>query len=310
MHGIKRASLLASAAAAAAAAAVPAVAQTPTKMRVGIGLIEVHAQGYYAQDQGFFKKHGLEVELHQLQLGSVVAEGVASGDLDAGQSNLFSILAGHQHGLPFMMIAPSSTYDVNDPPHDELVVLKDSPYKSVKDLAGQVIGVFSIGGAQQLFVSALVDQGGGDVSTLKFFPLPPNAMVAGLQQGRVAAIDLSEPQLSANADKIRPLGNTLAAIAPRGLEGAWFANTHWLAKNHDAAKRFADAIVQAGQWAMQNPEPAAIVLQKYLKTKVTRATVKFGTVLDPALVQPFCDAAARYKLLQPMKAADVVWNGK
>jgi NitT/TauT family transport system substrate-binding protein len=294
------------------AAGVPqrAFTQTPLKMRVGIGLIEVHAQGYYALDQGFFKKNGLDVELHQLQLGAVVAEGVASGDLDAGQSNLFSILAGHQHGLPFMMIAPSSTYDVNDPPHDELVVLKDSPIKTVKDLAGQTIGVFSIGGAQQLFVSALVDKGGGDVASLKFFPLPPNAMVAGLQQGRVAAIDLSEPDLTLNADKIRPLGNTLAAIAPRGLEGAWFANTNWLAKNKDGAKRFADAIVQAGQWSMQNPEPAGLILQKYLKTKATRAIVKFGTVLDPALVQPFCDAAARYKLLQPMKATDVVWNGK
>jgi NitT/TauT family transport system substrate-binding protein len=284
--------------------------QTLTKMRVGIGLIEVHAQGYYALDQGFFRKNGLDVELHQLQLGAVVAEGVASGDLDAGQSNLFSILAGRQHGLPFTMIAPSSTYDVNDTPHDMLVVLKDSPVKTVKDLAGQTVGVFSIGGAQQLFVSALVDKGGGDVGALKFFPLPPNAMVAALQQGRVAAIDLSEPDLSLNADKIRPLGNTLTAISPRGLEGAWFANTNWLDKNKDAARRFADAVVQAGQWSMQNPEPAALILQKYLKTKATRATVKFGTVLDPALVQPFCDAAARYKLLQPMKATDVVWNGK
>ena len=193
-------------------------AQTVAKMNVGIGLIEVHAQGYYAQDQGFFKKNGLDVELRQLPLGAVVAEGVASGDLDAGQSNLFSIIAGRQHGLPFTIIAPSSTFDINDPAHDELVVLKDSPYKSVKDLQGQTIGVFSIGGAQQLFVSALVDKGGGDITTLKFFPVPPTAMVGALQQGRVAAIDLSEPDLSLNADKIRPLGSTLTAIAPRGAD--------------------------------------------------------------------------------------------
>ena len=46
------------------------------------------------------------------------------------------------------------------------------------------------------------------------------------------------------------------------------------------------------------------------KTKATRATIKFGTTLTPALVQPFCDTAARFKLLQPMKATDVVWDGK
>ena len=297
----------------AAAVAVPvrpARAQAPVKMRVGIGLIEVHAQGYYAQDRGFFRRNGLDVELRQLQLGAVVAEGVASGELEAGQSNLFSILAGYQHGIPFIMIAPSSTIDINDPPHDALVVLKDSPIKTVKDLAGQVVGVFSVGGAQQMFVSALVDKGGGDVGALKFLPVPPASMIAALEQGRVAAIDLSEPDLGLNGERVRSLGSTLTAVTSHGLEGAWFTNNTWLAKNKDAARRFADAIVQAGQWSMQNPEAAAEILRKYIKTKATRATIKFGTTLTPALVQPFCDTAARFKLLQPMKATDVVWDGK
>jgi len=291
-------------------AARGARSQVPTKMRVGIGLIESHAQGYYAQDLGYFKRNGLEVELRQLQLGAVIAEGVAAGDLEAGQANLFSILAGKQHGIPFVMIAPSSLIDSNDPPHDLLVVAKDSPIKTVKDLNGQTIGTFSIGGAQQMFVSNFVDKTGGDSSTLKFLPVSPGAMVATLLQGRVAAVDLSDPELSAHRDEIRSIGNEFAAIAPRFLEGAWFTSDGWLAKNKDAAHRFVDAIVAAGQWSMANQEAAAVILAKYLKVKESRARVRFGTTLDAALVQPICDTAARYKLLAPMKATDVLWDGK
>lgn len=285
-------------------------AQTLVKMRVGLGFIEAHAEGYYAQDLGYFHRAGLDVELHQLQLGAVVAEGVASGNLDAGQSNIFSILAGHQHGIPFVMIAPSSLFDSTDPPHDLLVVARDSPIQSVKDLNGQTIGVFSIGGEQHMFISAFVDKNGGDSSTLKYIPVPPGAMVAALTQGRVVAVDLSDPQLSANRDAVKSLGDTFTAVAPRFLEGAWFTSADWLAKNKDAARRFADAIVAAGRWSMANPEPAALILQKYLKVKEARAQVRFGTVLDPVLVQPMCDTAARYKLLAPMKASEVIWDGK
>jgi NitT/TauT family transport system substrate-binding protein len=297
-------------AAAAALAVRPARAQTPVKMRVGIGFIESHAQGYYAADMGFFRRNGLDVELHQLQLGAVVAEGVASGELEAGQANLFSILAGRQHGIPFVIIAPSSLIDINDPPHDLLVSAKGSPYKTAKDLNGQTVGVFSIGGAQQMFVSNYVDKNGGDSTTLKFLPVSPSAMVPTLLQGRVVAVDLSDPQLSASRDEIQVIGNEFAAIAPRFLEGAWFTSTPWLAKNKDAARRFADAIIAAGQWSMKNQEAAAKILAKYTKVTEERAKVPFGTTLDPALVQPICDTAARYKMLQPMKATDVIWDGK
>jgi hypothetical protein len=31
--------------------------------------------------------------------------------------------------------------------------------------------------------------------------------------------------------------------------------------------------------------------------------------LDPALIQPILDGAARYKIIDPMKASDLIWKG-
>lgn len=292
------------------ALSVPALGQPLITMRVGLGVIEAHAQGYYAQDAGFFRKAGLDVELQQLNLGAIVAESVAQGSLDAGQANLFSLLAGRQHGIPFIALAPAGLIDNADPPHDLLVVGRDSPIASAKDLNGQTIGLLSIGGTQQMYVANFVDKNGGDSTTLKYLAVGAAGLAPAVESGRVAAVDLPDPQLTAARDQIRPLGNCYAAIAPRFLEGAWFTTTGWLAKNKDAARRFASAIVAAGQWSMANPEAAGAILRKYTKVNITRASLRFGTVLDPALIQPICDTAARYKMLAPMKAADIIWDGK
>jgi len=292
-----------------AVAAYPRAASAQsTAIKVGIGMIDTHAQGYFAQDLGLFKKAGLIVELHQLQFGAVIAAAIAGGDLQIGSSNLLSVAAGHARGIPFVVIAPGAAYD-SSVPTEKLVIARDSPIRTVKDLNGKVIGGISVGGLEQLAISAYVDKFGSDSSTLKFLQVPTGAIVPALQQGRIAAGDLSEPELSAEADNIRVLGNTFDGIAPSFLESGWVTTDAWLAKNKDVARRFAGAIVAAGQWAMANQEAAAQIVLKYVGVKSERVRTRYGTKLDAAAAQRVFDLALQYKLLAPVKAADFLWNG-
>ncbi len=291
------------------AAALPRIALAqPIPLKVGIGMIDTHAQGYYAQELGLFKNAGLNVELHQLQFGAVIAAAVAGGELQAGSSNLLSLAAGHARGIPFVVIAPGAAYDSTSVT-EKLVTARDSPIHTIADLNGKVIGGISVGGLEQLAVSAYVDKNGGDSSTLKFLQVQPSVMVAALQQGRIAACDLPEPELSAEADAIRVLGNTFDGIAPSFLESGWFTTRGWLEKNKDAAKRFAGAVVAAGQWAMANPEAAAQIVYKYVKVKNERVRTRYGTKLDAASAQRVFDLATRYKLLTAVQASDLMWSG-
>src|SRR5476649_1245053 len=110
---LTRGTWLASGAAAAAVAATasPAKAQTLDAISVGLGLIESHAEGYYAQELGFFTKHGLNVTLKQLRNGATIAAAVASGDLQAGCSTILQLVQARGKGLPFSLIAADAIHD-------------------------------------------------------------------------------------------------------------------------------------------------------------------------------------------------------
>ena len=73
-----------------AGARATSVAQTPLPLRVGAGSVEPNAQAFYAVDQGFFKRNGIEPQLTQLRSGGVIMEGVISNQLDIGVSNSVS----------------------------------------------------------------------------------------------------------------------------------------------------------------------------------------------------------------------------
>src|SRR6185437_15966352 len=86
------------------AVAAPAIAQT-TPVLVGIGTREADSLGYFAQDMGFFKKIGLNVELQQFSAGPQIAAAIASGHLQIGDSNIINLAGAHARGLPFVYVA-------------------------------------------------------------------------------------------------------------------------------------------------------------------------------------------------------------
>ncbi len=77
----------------------------------------------------------------------------------------------------------------------------------------------------------------------------------------------------------------------------WFAMDAWLAKNAAVARRVADALNAAGQWAMANPVEAATIFEKYTKVHLGRAREQFAPALDAAMFQPVFDSATKYKIL-------------
>jgi hypothetical protein len=50
-------------------------------------------------------------------------------------------------------------------------------------------------------------------------------------------------------------------------------------------------------WANKNPAAAAKILGKYMAIDEPRTHAQYAAKLDPALIQPILDGAAKYKLL-------------
>src|ERR1700748_3016693 len=94
---VSRRAVLAAGLAGATAAAFPRTARSqslPT-LRVAYQPFQYSAQVLYAQDQGFFTKAGLNVELQQIALGAPLAAAVASNPVDIGIATISTLAVAH-----------------------------------------------------------------------------------------------------------------------------------------------------------------------------------------------------------------------
>jgi ABC-type nitrate/sulfonate/bicarbonate transport system substrate-binding protein len=136
-------------------------------------------------------------------------------------------------------------------------------------------------------------------------------MVDAVAAGRVDAAMVSDPFLSdgINNGKVQLFEKVYGSFGKRIFVSSWFASQDWADHNPDVAHKFAAAINDASAWAVKNPEAAAAVLQKYMKVTFMKAHEYHSRTLDPALIQPILDGAAKYKIIDPMKASDLIWKG-
>jgi NitT/TauT family transport system substrate-binding protein len=280
-------------------------AQTPVSLTVGCGSTEFDAEAYYAKELGFFQKAGLTVEIQRLRGGPDVQAAVAGGTFQIGDTNVLSLASAKQHGQSITVIAPGASYAAAAPT-SLLVVMPDSPIHAAKDLAGKTVAGISVGGLDQLYIDAWLDKNGVDIGSVKFTELRPSAMVPALEAGRVVAASLSEPFLDMNRSKLRVLARDVEALAPNSMITAWFTTSEWAAANPATVKAFAGAIGEAAVWANKNPEAAAKILGKYMAIDEPRTHAHYAERLDPALITPILDNAAKYKLLTgPMTYAEL-----
>lgn len=279
----------------------PAAAQALQKLRVVTTPTESGAQIYYGLELGLFARAGIDVEIISLQSGSPAAAAVASGSIDVGQGNITSIASAHEHGLPFVLIAPASLYS-STAPTSALIVPKDSPVKTAGDLAGKIVANTGMKNIGEIAADNWIDQQGASVSAVKFIESAMTEMPAAMLRGRVQAAVVVEPFLSAAlANGFRVLSYPYTAIAPSFMIGAYFANRDWVRGHADTVRKFADVILETARWANNpaNHSRSAVFVEKYTKIQIQpgMTRVRYAERLDPALIQPLIDASAKYQAI-------------
>lgn len=301
---LHRRDFFAGAASASLGLALPrtAAAQTLTKVRaVGVP-IDVSAEPFYALDQGFFQKVGLDVEVSSLGNGSQIMAALVGGQVEFGAGGTTTICIGREKGLPIVIVAPAGAYSSKIRSHG-MVVRADSPIRSARDLEGKNVAVATLtAGIADVALRAYFAREGADFSKIHELEIPYGAQAAALLSGRVDAIDLEEPYLTrALAEpNTRFMANVFDAIAPVWVEGAYFTSESYAKANPDVVRKFADAIAMAAAWANKNGPAAWDVLDKYAKTQSVRTQphAYYPERLRVSDFQPLIDASARYGLIK------------
>ncbi len=286
-----------------------AAAQTLPTVKVATTPIDVGAEVLYGIDMGFFKKHGLNVDVQFIDNGAAIASAVASGAIDVAQGNVVTLATAHDKGLPFVVVAPAALYS-SAAPTSALIVAKNGPIKTAKDLNGKTLGITGVKNITQIALMAWIDQNGGDSSTAKFVELKFSEMGPAIAAGRIDAGVTAEPDLSdaVASGNVRILAPVYNAVAPSFIIGAWFATSDWAKAHADVVTRYVAAINEAGAWANKNQAASAKILEKYTKVeaKPGMKRVLFPEKGDLALMQPAIDVTAKYKVIKAtFPAADL-----
>ena len=178
----------------AGAAAIPRIAHAQNApLRLGTTANDSYAEPFYAQDQGFYTRAGLDVQVQPFPNGAGVTTALTGNAIDVGITNPISLANAVEHGLPLAFFATAALYNREE---IALCVASDSPIRSAKDLEGKPVGTTAIRDTNSLTIVAWVDQNGGDSTKVQLVEIPFSAMAAAIRRGTVAAGSIAEPALS------------------------------------------------------------------------------------------------------------------
>jgi NitT/TauT family transport system substrate-binding protein len=313
-----RADVIARRTALAAAASLFAIPQTVVAadapvIRVGAGLDVESTPVLYAKQAGLFARAGLNVEVQKINGGgTAIAAAVAGGALEIGKASTFALVVAHAKGVPFVLLAPAAYYSSSEP-DIPLIVAAGSTIRSARDLDGKTIGVVSLNTTMRLADQAWIDQAGGDSRTVHFVELSPPAVPSAIEAGRIDGATLSEPVLSSamGTGKFRVLGYSYNAIGKHFDLADWFSSADWVAKNREAATKFARVMIAANAYVGSHEAEVMPLVASYVGIDpVVLAKMKNperGQYYEPALIQPLIDLAAKYGAIpKPFPAAELI----
>jgi NitT/TauT family transport system substrate-binding protein len=294
------------------ALARPGGAQDLPVIRVAFLPFSYSAQVLYAQDMGFFKKAGVNVDLQSIAYGAAVATAVASGAVDIGIATITTLAIAHSKNIPFIIVAPAAEYVAAAPAAGWLFVGNQTTIQKGADMNGKTVGTPGLATMGEYGVRAWVDANGGDSNTLKFVEMPFSQMAAAFATGRIDAAFVGEPFITETRKVARPLAVEMDVIGPAYIITAWFANTSWVNAHPDLAARFDSAMRDADAWAAKNPAKCIDILAQ--RFKLDPATISpaglptFPARMTPALIQSEINMTARYGKFPSFRAEDLIYT--
>ena len=245
--------------------AVPTIdAQAQERLRVAYSSTDTTNQPWtVAYDAGFFKKHGLDVELVYIGSTTVAVTAIMAQDVPVGNAAGSGIANAAVRGADLV----SAGCVINVLAY-ELVVL-DS-IKSAEDLKGKSIGISRFGSVSDVAARELLKGLGlrpmEDVKILQVGGASERA--AGFSRGVIAGF----PSPPGNVDLIpgglphRILANMADLPKPYPLPFICAATTKsYVAKKRDTVKKVLMALIEASHYFKTNKEGTQKIIAKYLR---------------------------------------------
>ena len=289
-------------AATAALCASFVAAQAQELVRIGLAVPQnaAYVQFYAAEALGFFKEAGVKPEITIYRGGAASQEALSAGAADVityfGAGAALAIAKGAKERI-IAVIDPT--------PHGwHMLVMNNSPIKSVKELDGKKIGVATKAGTADMFALWAADAAGIKVQTI---PVGGGGMATALRGGQVDAIAMFPGTslsmvASGEARSILDLGKEMIPTLPDVI----VASQDFMDKKPDALKGTLRALYKALAHMRDNREWGLKFLKDFTQEK-DDATNEL--VYERVVKQISPDGAIDLKALEnSMRIGAKVWN--
>jgi len=221
---------------------------------------------FVALEKGYFERFGVKVNAIEATSPNDVVTGIASGQIDFATVLAYSILFPAAIEYPGKFRFFGSSEETSKRFTSSIVVKKDSPINSYKDLRGKRIGVYT-GLVQVIFLKAMLVGMGIDPKEVQIIEISPRLQIQGLVSDQYDALSSTEP--TTNIARIQGLVKVVVENARVRFimcpfpSSAVTISSKLLTEDPEAAKSIVKALNMAIDFINAYPEEAKKVLPKY-----------------------------------------------
>jgi len=252
---------------------------------------------YIAQEKGFFKDLGLDLQIKVFDTVAQAFPSFASGHLDALAPVTSEVVSLASKGVDFKIVTVEDTSVGAD------VILARNSIKSIQDFKGKKIAV-ELGGIGHFFLLQNLAEAGLSPRDVTLLNTPPDAAAAAFQTGSIEIAycysPFSDKALAAQKD-----GRVIYSSKqmPTAIADFYVFSTKFTQSNPKAVAAFVEGNFKGLDFLKTNPKEGLAIMAKQLKIKPEELEQQLKGIQMPGLktnVEMLSDSNSTLYMLKPM----------
>jgi NitT/TauT family transport system substrate-binding protein len=235
-----------------------------TKLKMLYTAVTGFSSAYLAQEAGFFKKRGIDMEFVLTASSGNNPPALVSGSVQVAGPTIPTLLQADDAGLDIVVIAGGAVYPLTG---DILVARQGSGIEKPTDLKGKTVGVPGLGALLHFMLRRSLKANGVDPNSVKYVEVGFPQAADTLRSGQIDAYPAQAPftarilQSGAGYEVANWLKNT-----PDGTLTVVYATLRkWAVENKDTVIALREAMREANAYAKTHVDELYAAIAKYTK---------------------------------------------
>lgn len=287
-----------------------AAARAQQKVKMAYTAVSGFTLGYVAEQQGFFQKHGVDVDFVQTAISGNIPGAIVSGSVDIGGPTMPSVLQANDAGLDLVVFSGGAVYPLTG---DVLVVRPNSGIKTTKDLKGKTVGVPGLGALLHIMLRRDLKANGVDPDSVRYvevgFPQAGDALKSGQIDAYPSQAPFTARIIQSGAGV--PVANWLKSTPDGTPTVVWATTRKWADAHKQAIEGMRAAMREAKEFIKTHKDETDQAIAKYTglpeKVVASIAVPPLDVDLNAKQIQFWIDICKEQKLIKGNPTVASLW---